>query len=91
MLPEVSLEETQKIAEKIRLGVKQLNLKSHHQSVGAITISLGVAIFPQDGWTSDQLLESADQALYRANKEGRDRVVTASEPEKSPPLLKVLS
>lgn len=91
ILSEVSLEDTQKIAEKIRLGVKQLNLKSHHQSVGAITISLGVAIFPQDGWTSDRLLEAADQALYRAKKEGRDRVVTASEPEKSPPLLKVLS
>ena len=131
ILSEVSLEDTQKIAEKIRLGVKQLNLKSHHQSVGSITISLGVAIFPQDGWTSDQLLEAADQALYRAKKEGRDRVsvaeqyrvsvaeqyrvsvaeqyrvsvaeqyrvsvaeqyrvVTASEPEKSPPLLKVLS
>lgn len=91
ILSEVSLEDTQKIAEKIRLGVKQLNLKSHHQSVGAITISLGVAIFPQDGWTSDRLLDAADQALYRAKKEGRDRVVTASEPEKSPPLLKVLS
>ncbi len=99
ILSEVSLEETQKIAEKIRLGVKQLNLKSHHQSVGSITISLGVAIFPQDGWTSARLLEAADQALYRAKKEGRDRVsvaeqsrvVTASEPEKSPPLLKVLS
>ncbi len=99
ILSEVSLEETQKIAEKIRLGVKQLNLKSHHQSVGSITISLGVAIFPQDGWTSARLLEAADQALYRAKREGRDRVsvaeqsrvVTASEPEKSPPLLKVLS
>ncbi len=99
ILSEVSLEETQKIAEKIRLGVKQLNLKSHHQSVGSITISLGVAIFPQDGCTSDRLLEAADQALYRAKREGRDRVsvaeqsrvVTASEPEKSPPLLKVLS
>jgi len=91
ILSEVSLEETEKIAEKIRLGVKQLNLKSHHQSVGSITISLGVAIFPQDGWTSDRLLDAADQALYRAKKEGRDRVVTASEPEKSPPLLKVLS
>ncbi len=99
ILSEVSLEETQKIAEKIRLGVKQLNLKSHHQSVGAITISLGVAIFPQDGWTSARLLEAADQALYRAKREGRDRVsvaeqsrvVTAPEPEKSPPLLKVLS
>jgi diguanylate cyclase (GGDEF)-like protein len=99
ILSEVSLEDTEKIAEKIRLGVKQLSLKSHHQSVGAITISLGVAIFPQDGWTCDRLLESADQALYRAKREGRDRVsvaeqsrvVTASEPEKSPPLLKVLS
>ncbi len=91
ILSEVSLEDTQKIAEKIRLGVKQLSLKSHHQSVGSITISLGVAIFPQDGWTSDRLLEAADQALYRAKKEGRDRVVIASEPEKSSPMLKVLS
>lgn len=91
ILSEVSLEDTQKIAEKIRLGVKQLNLKYHHQSVGGITISLGIAIFPQDGWTSERLLASADQALYRAKREGRDRVVAASELEKSSPLLKVLS
>jgi diguanylate cyclase (GGDEF)-like protein len=38
------------------------------------TISIGVAAFPGDGRTTDRLLKRADEALYRAKKEGRDRV-----------------
>jgi diguanylate cyclase (GGDEF)-like protein len=40
-------------------------------------LSLGVAVFPEHGATPDALLRAADAALYRAKKEGRDRVVAA--------------
>jgi diguanylate cyclase (GGDEF)-like protein len=38
------------------------------------TISIGVAAFPGDGRSTERLLKRADEALYRAKKEGRDRV-----------------
>jgi diguanylate cyclase (GGDEF)-like protein len=44
------------------------------QPLGKITISLGVATFPQDKNTLDGLIEAADQALYRAKEGGRDRI-----------------
>ena len=40
-----------------------------------MTVSIGVAIFPHDGSSSELLLRHADAALYRAKHEGRNRVV----------------
>jgi diguanylate cyclase (GGDEF)-like protein len=40
------------------------------------TLSIGIAAFPSDGKTPEKLLRRADEALYRAKKEGRDRVRT---------------
>ncbi len=42
-----------------------------------MTLSLGVAAFPQHGAAADALLRAADTALYRAKAAGRDRVMVA--------------
>jgi diguanylate cyclase (GGDEF)-like protein len=42
-----------------------------------VTVSIGVAGYPEDAATTRSLLDSADAALYRAKAEGRDRVVAA--------------
>src|SRR5205814_5646971 len=42
---------------------------------GELTISLGIATFPQHGHEGDSLVRAADQALYMAKRLGRDRVV----------------
>ncbi len=68
---------TKKRAEEIRQKVKRLKLHYQHQSLGNITISLGVACFPEHGTTGEAAIQAADAALYQAKKEGRDRVVTA--------------
>ncbi|MGA9378091.1 MAG: sensor domain-containing diguanylate cyclase [Phormidium sp.] len=78
ILPEVSLEVTVQRAEQIREGIKHLNLHSRHQQLGTITLSLGVANFPQHGMTSEMVIQAADSALYQAKAQGRDRVIVAS-------------
>ena len=58
-------------------GVHELTLKYDGHNLGAITISLGVAAFPEHGTTPDALIRAADQALYDAKSRGRDRVASA--------------
>jgi len=50
------------------------------QSLGAITVSIGVAAVPQHGTSPKDLIEAADAALYCAKRDGRDRVVVAASP-----------
>jgi diguanylate cyclase (GGDEF)-like protein len=75
ILPEASLDNTRKRAEQLGEEVKHLNVQYRGQSLGAVTLSIGVAVFPDHGLTVDSLLQSADSALYRAKKAGRDRVM----------------
>jgi diguanylate cyclase (GGDEF)-like protein len=42
-----------------------------------LTVSIGLAVCPDDAQTAEALLEAADVALYRAKKSGRDMVVKA--------------
>lgn len=81
VLPEASLEMTEKRAEEICAGVKNLVIEYRHQILGSITVSLGVASFPRNGHTVESLLRSSDIALYQAKKEGRDRVMVAEKNE----------
>ncbi|WP_413161170.1 diguanylate cyclase [Capilliphycus salinus ALCB114379] len=78
MLPETNLETAQERAELLREEVKHINLHYRRQTLGRISISVGVAIFPEHGLTKDAVIRAADEALYRAKKEGRDRVFVAS-------------
>jgi diguanylate cyclase (GGDEF)-like protein/PAS domain S-box-containing protein len=67
-------------AEKLRLAIRDTNLTHLGQTLPAPTASFGVAVYPANGTTPTDLLKAADQALYRAKKEGRDRVCAATEP-----------
>ena len=72
-----SLENACKRAQVLREELKQLKVRHGGQSMGAITLSMGVASFPAQANNTEALVKSADDALYRAKKEGRDRVVAA--------------
>ena len=64
------------ISERIRRSVVRL----HPASLGItepVTVSVGVAVAGPGGLPVDRLVERADGALYRAKRQGRDRVVTA--------------
>ncbi len=77
ILPEASLEVTRQRAELLREKAKHLGVEHKGTSLGSITISGGVAAFPDNGNSSEKLLEAADSALYAAKSAGRDRIVVA--------------
>ena len=65
------------LAEILRKEVRHLAVQHAGQVLGEINISIGVSAYPNQGATPEELLRAADQALYRAKSEGRDRVVVA--------------
>ena len=62
-------------AERLFAKVRELEVKTGTQSVGRITMSAGVASYPEHGDDAEALLRAADAALYQAKHSGRDRVV----------------
>ena len=62
-------------AEKIREDAKQLSVRHADRDLGAVRLSLGVAIFPDHASDAKAVVKAADVALYRAKRGGRDRVV----------------
>jgi len=78
VLPETSLASTRLVAESLRKTIKALSVDSEGKIVDNITVSLGVSCFPQHGLTRSKIINAADKAMYKAKREGRDRVCTAS-------------
>ena len=75
ILPGASMEIALERAEGLRQAVKEMH--QHYQGLKPASLSLGVAVYPDHGDTGGQLIQSADAALYRAKRAGRDRVVAA--------------
>jgi diguanylate cyclase (GGDEF)-like protein len=76
ILPKASLADAVQRAEALRVGLRSIG-DEPAVHVPTITISIGVAAFPDHGSTGDELLAAADRALYRAKAQGRDRVAVA--------------
>jgi diguanylate cyclase len=77
ILPETSLANARTLAEQIRRNVqtKKVVKRSSGETLGSITISLGVAMLgPND--TASEVLRRADSCLYAAKRSGRNMVVT---------------
>jgi diguanylate cyclase (GGDEF)-like protein len=77
ILPDASREVTRERAEHICKNTKGFHFQFDGQALAAVTLSLGVAVFPENGTTSEAILKAVDSALYCAKHNGRDRVVVA--------------
>ncbi|MEM8950917.1 MAG: diguanylate cyclase [Pseudomonadota bacterium] len=85
ILPQTDLKGAERVSEQIRQSIekKRITLKASGKTLGAITMSLGASQYVP-GESQSALVERADQGLYRAKREGRNRtVIQPSEPEKS--------
>lgn len=77
LLPETTKGEALQVGERMRAAVEdQLNDSQMRWPV-PVTVSIGVATYPDDGRAGEQLLLAADQALYVAKRQGRNRVIGA--------------
>jgi diguanylate cyclase (GGDEF)-like protein len=73
LLPETDIKDAADVAERIRTRLKERIFLG-----GRVTVSVGIAAFPEHGDTPEDLIAAADAALYRAKREGRDRVLQAA-------------
>ena len=83
VLPDTSWREALDAAERIRKAVESAAFEDEQVLPrGRLTVSLGVAGYPEHAETADRLIQMADRALYRAKEAGRNcvRVVTESQP-----------
>jgi diguanylate cyclase (GGDEF)-like protein len=76
ILPETSRKRGTDLAERVRQRVEEtLFDRMQSQPKGKITLSAGVATFPVDASSEDELIKKADNSLYLAKSQGRNRVV----------------
>ncbi|MFJ2362426.1 GGDEF domain-containing protein [Pseudomonas sp. NPDC087697] len=76
LLPQTSLEGAGVIAERLRTTVANTSFNSGLQRITAVTVSIGISQSSRDGDTIEAILRVADQRLYHAKHQGRNRVVT---------------
>jgi diguanylate cyclase (GGDEF)-like protein len=74
IMPESTSQDAAARADALRSEVKSLRLQYQKESLGQLTLSVGVAAFPEHGSTSEELLKIADQCLYESKARGRDVV-----------------
>ncbi|HLX81745.1 MAG TPA: diguanylate cyclase [Burkholderiales bacterium] len=77
ILPEASLAMSKSRAQELWQGLQGLHVNFHGELLRGVTVSAGVAAFPEHGKTMAGLLRSADAAMYAAKRQGRDRVEIA--------------
>lgn len=75
ILPDIAPEIAMQRAEILRQAIANSRVLLDHDIPSEVTISIGVALYPLNGESVDQLLKEADAALYRAKHAGRNQTV----------------
>lgn len=79
ILPQTSKEDARIIAERLCKEIERNeSLQKKYSDLAHLTVSVGLATFPDDAETFEELIRNADRALYQAKLQGKNRVVTFS-------------
>lgn len=78
ILPGASIDEAKIFAERLRLQVEMMPLNQGGHRI-PITVSIGITVMKASDASADAALIRADQALYRAKENGRNRLEVAAE------------
>ena len=81
ILPDTSMDVAIRRARQLQEGINRLSVQHGKEYLAPPTISLGLAVYPQHGSTGESILRAADEALYIAKSQGRDRVVVGHSSE----------
>ncbi len=76
ILPQTNSENSLAVAERIRENIELYKFEVHpsKNKISRVTVSIGLCAFPDHGKTSEDLIAFADESLYAAKKEGKNRV-----------------
>ncbi len=79
VLPCITLEGVNSRIEGMREQITRVTIEQRHRMLSPVTLSIGVATYPDDGDSAETVIACADAALYRAKEGGRNRVVYHAE------------
>jgi diguanylate cyclase (GGDEF)-like protein len=77
ILPESSAKDAAIRAEKLRIQFQDLRMRLQERTLDPVTISIGIAGYPEHASTAEELLRLADKSLYQSKAQGRNRVTIA--------------
>ena len=80
LLSETDIHGATTTAEKIRESIRREPFGTDNGTPLHMTVSIGIASYPEHGESFVSLIEAADKALYRAKQTGRNRVCVAERP-----------
>ena len=83
VMPEASEEVALLRARELRVRIAEMSVNYQGQSLGAVTISIGVAVSADASQSGELLVREADAAMYEAKTSGRDQVVVRKVPSAS--------
>jgi diguanylate cyclase (GGDEF)-like protein len=82
LLPDTSAKSCALVAERIRKAVMVMVVPSNtERPLPPVSVSMGIAVFPDHGQTLDEVIQASDKALYESKRGGRNRVTVYASPE----------
>jgi diguanylate cyclase (GGDEF)-like protein/PAS domain S-box-containing protein len=87
ILPESTAKDAAKRANLLRIEASAISMRHLGQVLDSVTLSIGVAAFPEHGSTAEEILRAADQCLYQSKSDGRDRLTVATRQKTGPAKL----
>jgi diguanylate cyclase (GGDEF)-like protein/PAS domain S-box-containing protein len=84
--PETSTKDASNLANRLRKNIEEFPFPNREkQPLGKVSISVGIATFPENGASEQEITQKADEAVYYSKHHGRNRITTVNEMVDPPP------